>query len=267
MKTIDNRSPLARQYAKIIIEAIEVYLDDCKNGFVVNGKRLAWYAPFNLTENDKRSASELKASLLGAVDKKSPIWSSHVYSIRVLEKFFVQNNKRNKLLSCSLTTYILKHIYQNATFFLIEDLRRFNKNKANPPQKLPEEERTNFITFIIEHLRYLERQYHSEGEYAYKLASSHTASTKIAFDYYAIAVRNNHPVVIDSLQVLSDKNSDAQYILGVEYFYRKKEFYTAITYLFKAAKKGHEWAKDYLRTADFPIDSPCNTCMRRCYSD
>ncbi len=76
-----------------------------------------------------------------------------------------------------------------------------------------------------------------------------------ACEYYSIAVQHDHAASREGLEVLAKSgNSEAQYVLAVEYYHRKCELDKAINLAMCAADQQHAKAMTYLFETNFNVD-------------
>ena len=231
-----SKSSIHNQQQEILLVAINNYLrwrhnksvpDD--RGYTV--KAFTWLRHY--TAFGENRAINLK-NALSSLRMPNPI--------QLLQNHF---KKHSKINNHSLDTYLLESILKNKHLFLIPS--QFNS--------------LNTISLRIEVRKIiLKQKIHAPAEYAYMIAISYHNDTSVkdhlqkACDYYALAVRHDHVASREALNILATAgNSEAQYVLGVEY-YRKNEFNEAINWCMHAAEQGNPKAIAYLLEAKLSVE-------------
>ena len=232
-----NEISIQEQQRDILLTAIDSYLKWRGNKNISDGRGynlglMTWLRHY--TAFGEMRANNLK-QLLSANPTPEPII--------LLQEHFKRNSKVN---NHSLDTYILEYILENKRLFLISrEFTSFNTQSSR------EELRSILIN-----------QDTSSLEYIYliaKLYEEHIQATdhlKKACNYYAITVRQDHEASCKALNALAAAgNSEAQYILGFEYYNNcKGQLNEAINWCMQAAEQQHPQAIAYLFETRFSVE-------------
>lgn len=178
-----------------------------------------------------------------------------LYPIQLLNNHF---NAYSTVNNHSLDTYLLERILNNRQLFLIP--KEFDTLNTVS-------EREAFRDFL---------QYHDfypdiEGNYAYSVAQMYENDTSLqdhlqkACDYYAIGIQYNHRESIEAVNTLAQGGiKEAQYVLGVEFYYNKKKLEVeAINWCLSALEQQYAPAKTFLFEAPFSLE--CYLMLARRY--
>lgn len=234
----------------VLIEAIDGYLrwrnnkDAPDNRGYVGGflTRLRHFTAFG-----EQRAHRLKENLLA---------QPYTNPIEVLQAHFANHSRLN---NHSLDTYLLENILNHHLFFLIPE-----RVKAQLDQLETKEARAALRDSLMQaEPRSVDELNYLVGK-AYQDCPTISDHLQHACHYYSLAVRNNHRAAFRALYELKNAgHSDAQYILGVQFYHRNRHFNEAIDCCLQAAASQHRQAIAYLQQTVF--DEQCYLKIAKAY--